>query len=45
MLTVVHINTPYVSFAKGQDFVSNILTKIVNDLIMEREETLVGDRL
>lgn len=45
IVTVVHINTAYVSFAKGLDFMSNILTKIVNDLIMEREETLVGDRL
>lgn len=45
MVTVVHRNTAYVSFAKGLDFMSNILTKAVNDLIMEKEETLVGDRL
>lgn len=40
MVTVIYINTAYVSFAKGRDFMSNILTKIVNDLIMEKGRKL-----
>lgn len=40
VVTVIYINTAYVSFAKGRDFMSNILTKIVNDLIMEKGRKL-----
>lgn len=41
---MVHINITYVLFAEGLDFVLNILIKIVNYLIMEREESLADGK-